>query len=178
MFFCLLFANAPDLDFVPGIMIGEPSHFHHRLSHSFGFEILFTFMACIILKKCSRWFHQYRLLYLMLVGYLLYLSHLLVDFVTLDNSVPYGMPLFWPANNNYIDAPIYIFSNVLHSKDAFSLHNLRVALHEILVLSPPLLYLMFVMQRFVKVSRIAKVAILSIIMGTIIGISLKANPFY
>src|ERR1044071_7547790 len=30
----LLAANAPDLDFLPGLIVGDPNRFHHGISHS------------------------------------------------------------------------------------------------------------------------------------------------
>ena len=36
----VLFANAPDLDFVPGILLGDPGAYHHGISHSLGFALM------------------------------------------------------------------------------------------------------------------------------------------
>ena len=32
----LFAANAPDLDFIPGLLIGQPDRFHHGAGHSVG----------------------------------------------------------------------------------------------------------------------------------------------
>ena len=38
----LFAANAPDLDFLPGFLIGDPDLYHHGVSHSIGFAVLFA----------------------------------------------------------------------------------------------------------------------------------------
>jgi hypothetical protein len=37
----LLGGIVPDFDFLPGILIGDPSVFHHGVSHSFAFAVSF-----------------------------------------------------------------------------------------------------------------------------------------
>ena len=32
---CMVLANAADLDFIPGILVGRPELFHHSFTHSF-----------------------------------------------------------------------------------------------------------------------------------------------
>ena len=32
---CMALANAADLDFIPGILVGNPDLFHHSFTHSF-----------------------------------------------------------------------------------------------------------------------------------------------
>ncbi|MFQ5584839.1 MAG: hypothetical protein ACE5GL_10425 [Calditrichia bacterium] len=34
-------ANVPDLDFIPGLIIGKPNIYHHGVSHSLGVGIFF-----------------------------------------------------------------------------------------------------------------------------------------
>ena len=37
--------NAPDLDFIPGLILGRPNLYHHGISHSLGAAVIFS---CIL----------------------------------------------------------------------------------------------------------------------------------
>ena len=174
----ILFANAPDLDFLPGILVGNPGAFHHGISHSLGFGALFAGVVATILTMTWQRFASYGLLKLALVGFLLYVSHLAVDFVTLDNSIPYGMPLFWPFSNDYVHAPIYIIPNVLHSSDVFSLHNVNVAFKELAIFGVPLLYLMTMNWWMSRRARIIGTALVTLVTGTALATFIQVNPYF
>jgi hypothetical protein len=47
----LFAANAPDLDFLPGLVIGNLSKYHHGPSHSVGFAILFGIVASLFFSR-------------------------------------------------------------------------------------------------------------------------------
>ena len=66
----------------------------------------------------------------------MFVSHIVLDLITLDNGFPYGMPLMWPISNAHFSAPFYIIPNVLHGGSALSSHNFNVALRELVVFSP------------------------------------------
>jgi len=98
-----LAAVAADFDFIPGILIGDPGYFHHAQSHSVTFAVLAGVLAALIARK-SR-FH-----WASLVG-LGYASHLILDFLTFDDSVPYGIPIFWPLSNDRLNSSVTLFLN-------------------------------------------------------------------
>src|ERR1041385_6780612 len=50
----LFAANAPDLDFLPGLLVGDPNRFHHGVSHSGGLALLFAIAVSLILRRRSR----------------------------------------------------------------------------------------------------------------------------
>src|SRR5918994_6604712 len=83
-----LAAIAADFDFIPGILIGNPGRFHHAHSHSITFAVLAGMVAALIARES-------RLQWALLVG-VGYASHLLLDGLTFDDSVPHGIPLLWP----------------------------------------------------------------------------------
>ena len=62
-----LIANAPDLDFLPGLLVGDLSRFHHGPSHSIGFAVLVGVVGCLFIS---------RRLYAFVMGFSLYLSTL------------------------------------------------------------------------------------------------------
>jgi hypothetical protein len=57
-----LFANGPDLDFLAGAVVGDSGAFHHGISHSFGFGLIFTVAAAVILAKAGKRFAEFGLL--------------------------------------------------------------------------------------------------------------------
>ena len=174
----VFFANAPDLDFLLGILIGDPGAFHHGITHSLGFGVLFTAVVAAVLALTWQRFANYGLLKLAVVGFLAYASHLLVDFLTLDERVPYGMPLFWPFSNQYVHAPVYIIPNVLHSASQLSLHNLNVAFRELVVFGVPLLYLMTMRWWMSPRAKIIGIALVTVLVGAALGAFVKVNPYF
>ncbi len=140
--FYVFAANAPDLDFVPGLLIGNPNRFHHGVSHSIGFALLFAIVAALILRwreREWRWRH-----FLVFLG--LYASHLALDYLSTDLSPPYGLPMFWPANDAYFKSPVPVFPDIRRINSTgrffqslFSAHNLWAATVECLVLVPLIL---------------------------------------
>ena len=98
--FAVFAANAADLDFIPGIIIGDPNRFHHGASHSIAAVVLFG-MICALFGQTTRAFT----LRLPTLGMACYASHLILDFLTVDNGAPYGMPLLWPITDTYFQSP-------------------------------------------------------------------------
>lgn len=139
-------ANAPDLDFIPGLLIGKPNLFHHGVTHSVGAALIFSgLLSLSFCNKTDRKFGKYFLIF-----FTLYSSHLLLDYLAFDGRPPFGIPIFWPLNDNYFIFPHPIFPGVMHSRlthatfgqfitDAFSIHNLYVAFIECIILLPFLL---------------------------------------
>ena len=135
----LFAANAPDLDFVPGLVVGDPNRFHHGFSHGIGFGLLFAVILSLLLcisKKDWLW-RNFR------IFLSLYLSHLTLDYLSTDTGAPYGVPFFWPVSNAYYIAPFVLFSDIHRSNSTanffsslFSTHNLWSVTRELLVLLP------------------------------------------
>ena len=144
--------NAPDLDFVPGLLVGDPSRFHHGPSHSIGFAIFFGILAGFFFR---------RRLYAFLIASSLYLSHVILDFLVQDPSPPHGVPLFWPLSHEYYMAPFAFFprSDYMSSSaeplwsTIFSLHNLSTVLIEAALLVPLLIFVLSARRRFSSPAR-------------------------
>jgi inner membrane protein len=139
--FCLIAANAPDFDFLPGLLIGNAARFHHGPSHSIGFAILFGLVAGVFFL---------RRLYGFVISASLYLSHVLLDYLVLDPSPPHGVPLFWPLSYEYYMAPFAFFPGVVYTpifSDSilflFTFHNLLTISTEILFFLPLLIFTSF-----------------------------------
>lgn len=83
-------ASFPDLDFIPGLILGQASRFHHGYSHSMGIAIVISLLAGVFIKVI-----QPEVSFLKTGSFVLSLglSHLFLDFFT---EAPKGFPLFWP----------------------------------------------------------------------------------
>jgi inner membrane protein len=131
----LFAANAPDLDFLPGLMVGDLSRYHHGPSHSVGFAILFGIGASLFFS---------RRLYTLIVASSLYFSHVVLDYLVQDPSPPHGVPLLWPLSYEYYMAPFAFFPRFDYLARSthpmlvviFSLHNLSTIATEIILLFP------------------------------------------
>ena len=81
-----------------------------------------------------------------LVLFLVYAGHVLIDTLAKDLGAPYGVPLFWPFDSHYYISPVTLFSNFSHGthneglggviRDIFSVHNLWTVAIEMAILGP------------------------------------------
>lgn len=134
--FFIFLANLPDADFLPGLFLGFPNLYHHGIFHSLGAALAVSVLIGLLF---SRGKNQPWKFYL--IPFLLFYTHLLLDFLTWDFSPPYGLPLFWPISQGYTIAAKPIFINITRSalstnffSSLFSRHNLDAALREIVLL--------------------------------------------
>jgi inner membrane protein len=126
---------AADLDFLPGLLVGNPSRYHHWATHSLlaalVFALLVAPLAGPVLGAPGRG---------TAVLAAAYLSHLALDWVTVDRTVPRGIPLLWPASDAVFLAPVQLFADIHHgaSWQAFvNWHNASAVLTEAVVLGGP-----------------------------------------
>jgi inner membrane protein len=150
--FVVICANAADLDFVPGILVGEPNRYHHQASHSLVAAVLFGVLVGVIarLKGLSG-------KTLGLSASLIYASHLLGDYLARDDAPPYGIPLFWPVSGEYFISPVALFTDIHHGEpeggvmsmllDLFSSHNLWAMMTELLIVGPVLAVALMIRRR-------------------------------
>lgn len=106
---CTVMALAPDLDLLPGLLVGNPILFHQGITHSFGFALLISLGAAGIY---ACWGKPFAVIFM--VSFLSYVSHLLLDFLGPDGREPYGTPLFWPISAAYFISPLPILPGVHH----------------------------------------------------------------
>jgi len=139
---CTLMALAPDLDILPGILVGKPILFHQGITHSFGFALL----VCLCAAGIYAWWGK-SFAVIFMVCFLSYVSHLLLDFLGPDGRAPYGTPLFWPISDAYFISPVPILPGVHHLSSTsgstveffygvFTAHNLAAMAVEILFFTP------------------------------------------
>ncbi len=147
--FCLFGGLAADLDFLVGWYLGDINGYHHLGSHSLmaagcyglGAGLLYFFISGNV-GKARAWGVS---------GGLVYLSHLVLDMISRDESSPIGMQLFWPASPVFYASPVFVFPKFLHETEdgdmtgmvagLLNWHNLFAISVELLVLLPVTIYL-------------------------------------
>lgn len=130
---CVALANLADLDFVPGLLLGTPDRFHHGASHSLGAALLAGVLTALWRRRQARGWR----LALWVFG--LYLSHVLIDWMSLDSVAPIGVPLFWPLADTYFHSPAPLFLDIRRVAVLtwpVLRHNLLAVILEIAILAP------------------------------------------
>ncbi len=142
---CVVVANSPDLDFLPGIVMGRPALYHQGITHSLGFALLVSFVATVIYRAINR---RWSFLFVFSLCFISYLSHLLLDFFSPDvERPPFGIPIFWPLSGEYFVSPLSIFLGVRHAASTYAstvewirgivdLHNLLAIGLEVMLILP------------------------------------------
>ena len=104
----ILLANAADLDYLPGLFMGDWNLYHHGSSHTLQWTLLVTVAVCMLWRafRPEAGWRVFGFVFLVL------LSHLLADWVTDDGSAPYGIMLFWPMSDSYYISPVKLFGQL------------------------------------------------------------------
>lgn len=131
-------ANLPDLDFLPGLLLGNPAFFHHQATHSLAAVVIVS----VLIGSLASWWNLNGIRWGTLGGGL-YLSHVVLDLLINDLSSPFGVQLFWPFSKAYFISTFTPFSGFAYFDPALgmlrsilSVYNLRVILWEIVLLAP------------------------------------------
>jgi inner membrane protein len=132
----VLAANLADLDFIPGLLVGEPSLYHRAFSHSIPAALLF---AVVVYAVCWRGRHPQpvRMTVLMFAAYA---SQLTLDWLSFDPGPVVGIPLFLPFSQEHFMADPTLFLNIERTgllSGPVILHNIKAVLLELLILGPP-----------------------------------------
>ena len=139
---CIVMANAPDLDFLPGIFLGKPAMYHQGITHSLGFALMVSLVAAVLYSIKGKSFSvTFNLCFFS------YFSHLVIDFFGPDQRLPYGIPLFWPISVEHFISPVSLFLGVHHVRSTsastlewidgiFDPYNLGAICLEVLLIAP------------------------------------------
>jgi inner membrane protein len=148
----IIVANAADLDFLPGLFIGDPNWYHHGISHSLGFAVLVALAYSLLVTLRSRE-AKWRPF---AICFVLWSSHIGLDYFSIDTRLSYGVPLLWPLSDAYYIAPFAFFPDIRRAPagsefltSLVSLHNLWAISFELLVLGP-ILILVWIVRKHAK----------------------------
>ena len=103
----LLCSYAPDLDFIPGLIMGNHFAYHHGPTHSLLFGIIFGFILSVLLgRHRPHPFWKGAGIYVFLVW-----IHILLDMCIVNNRpiAEQGLNLFYPFSSHLIKSPVDIF---------------------------------------------------------------------
>ena len=138
----MFFGIAPDLDFIPGMLVGRPALYHHGLSHSLGFCVLAAAAGTLLFSSLGRSrTSMFGLLFCC------YATHLVIDLFGPDGRPPHGIPMFWPLSDDYFHSPVTLIPKVTHAPNvdapltgwiegAISWNNLYALTVESLMIAP------------------------------------------
>ena len=123
--FGILFANLPDIDYLPGVLMGDLNHYHHMYTHTLGWVMMVTLGAWFVWKVRQPQIAWKEGLFL----FTLLASHLVSDWLTADGKPPYGLMLFWPLSDHYFISSTPIFWRLFKNNwsECWQLHNLLAA---------------------------------------------------
>lgn len=147
----VVLANGADLDYLPGVLVGDPHRFHRMATHSLGWAVLVAVLAAWLVRR--GWVRAWPLRRgwrsgaagtALMVG-LLWASHVLLDSLNADFSEPVGVMMFWPLSHMWVPA-IPLFYNVdkisgpasplVFVRSLATAHNVRAMLLEVALLGP------------------------------------------
>jgi membrane-bound metal-dependent hydrolase YbcI (DUF457 family) len=130
-------ASAPDLDFVPGILMGNPDWLHRGRSHS-----LFAAAICgITAYGIGRLVRQEGAASFGVLMGLAYATHVFLDMFSPDPLQFNGVPAFWPLSERHFVLPAAVFLPISRDPSSgnflaslWSLHNVFAVLREALIM--------------------------------------------
>lgn len=102
---CAAVANAPDLDFIPGLLAGDLNAFHHGPSHS----LVWAGLLAVALGALAREVRPGIGRFVAGAVFLLVAGHLVADWLCQDYAEPYGIMPFWPVSTSHHIAPVSVF---------------------------------------------------------------------
>lgn len=149
--FIMILANLPDIDFLPGLIIGNPNQFHHGISHSLGMAVFSGLILGWFFSRKNGNFWKY-----FIFTTLIYYSHVFLDFLTEDYRKPFGVLLFWPFNSIYYTSSIPLFLKTIRSNTSstffqslFHPENFHAIIRECMVMGSVIVFYKL-MKKFTK----------------------------
>lgn len=129
--FCVVMANLPDFDVIPGVFAGNINLYHHDYTHT----LLFAFAVFLCVLAVSR----RNSLKWASMSLILVLSHFAIDYITIDRSLPIGLPLLRPFSEIRFKWEFAFLPVVARAETFLSLlnrQNIRTAAVEAAVFLP------------------------------------------
>ena len=144
--FCVFSGCAADLDFLVGWYYGDLNGYHHLGSHSIFAALLYGLIVYVALRNFGNSHNPDEPSIWPVAGGLMYLSHIVLDWLAEDTSEPVGIQLLWPLSEQFMASPISIFPRFMHEADGadvlgmfvglFNWHNFTVVIIEIVIFLP------------------------------------------
>lgn len=127
-------AVLPDFDLVAGLFVGNVWAYHRVVSHSLiaAFSFGLVALSALALFQVRRPIHAATMLLLV------YLSHLVLDYATVDARYPdSGVPFLWPWLESRFQSPLtLVHAGRFSFSELISLFNVSVVIRETLIFLP------------------------------------------
>ncbi len=109
--FFIFSASVPDMDYIPYFVFRtkESYLYHHGITHTLGFAILYGAIVAVLYKR----FFREKFIKSFIIFFILVYSHVLLDFFSTDDIPPIGVMLFYPFDSTYIISSFKIFGHFL-----------------------------------------------------------------
>ena len=117
----------PDLDSIPGLIVGNLSLYHNNAFHSLSVGVLVALVGGLIARYALRL--NYWLGFL--IGLVGYEVHIILDYFTIGR----GVMLFWPLTQERYESPIKLFYGLRWSEGLLSYKHLWTLASETLVVA-------------------------------------------
>jgi hypothetical protein len=102
----LMGSIVPDLDFLPGIFIGDMRAFHHGITHSIPFALAFGALVFLVARRYDEAIARRSAL----LATLACISHVILDFVSVSQGTR-GVPLLWPFSSELLGFSLQLFGH-------------------------------------------------------------------
>src|SRR5262245_50782571 len=102
----LLGSIAPDIDFLPGLFIGDIGAFHHGITHSIPFALAFGALVFVVARRHGEEIARRSAL----LATLACVSHVILDFVGVSAGTR-GVPLLWPYSTELFGFSLQLFGH-------------------------------------------------------------------
>jgi len=106
----LLSSIAPDFDFVPGILMGKMGAFHHGISHTLAFAVLFGALTFSFVRLVDKTVAVRAAM----LATLAYATHVVLDFVGVNEGTR-GVPILWPLLDEKLGFNLHLFGHFHYS---------------------------------------------------------------
>lgn len=107
----VVLANAPDFDFLPGIVIGTPGAYHRGVTHTLaGVLLTGLFVWWAVGWWGRRGADRRRAATFAATAWA---SHLCVDYIAADRVAPHGARFLWPLSDQYYLASHPLFPEII-----------------------------------------------------------------
>ena len=138
-------ADSPDLDLVPGLLVGDARMFHRLYTHTFLWVILVATICWWIWRRREQGVSWREWAFLFLSG----CTHLLADWLGEDFRPPYGIMPFWPFSSEYYICSYSYFAAVKKDtvRQVFSWYSVWLMVGEFLKTLPLLALVLWFRNR-------------------------------
>jgi membrane-bound metal-dependent hydrolase YbcI (DUF457 family) len=106
----VVLGNAPDFDFLPGVLVGHPGAFHRGVTHTLAAVLAVAAVTWLVAWLRSNVTLAHRAA---VFAGAAYGSHLLLDFFTVDVVPPHGAQFLWPLSPEYYLSPVTLLHEII-----------------------------------------------------------------